>query len=110
MDKYPVTFKAARPAGNKGECFYCQHEVGDFHHPTCVLVKKKVKVRAVIEYEIEVPAHWTREQIEFHRNLSSWCSSNMLNELEELAESKGCLCPYVKYECHDDTGSSYLKE
>lgn len=89
-----VTEKAMRPAGPERRCFYCKEPIGGKHGPTCVLVRKKVKIRATVEYEIEVPAHWDAEDIEFHRNDGSWCSSNMIGELEAL----GCLCGAVHFE------------
>lgn len=61
-----------RPAGEPDECFYCHQKVGTPHREECVCVNKKVKVRAMIEYEVEVPFFWSKEDIEFHRNESSW--------------------------------------
>src|SRR5688572_17000869 len=87
-----------RPARKSDECFYCQQKVGTSHHQDCVAIHKKVLVRAIVEYEIEVPYSWDKEQIEFQRNEGSWCASNMLQELENLDTDEHCLCPNVTYE------------
>lgn len=79
-------------------CFYCSEPVGGWHKADCVRFTKKVMVRAIIEYEIEVPDFWQKENIEFHRNEGSWCTDNMLDELEALSESEGCLCHCVRFE------------
>lgn len=43
---------------------------------------RKVKVRAIIEYEVEYPDDWDDEMVLFHRNDSdsSWCCSNIMRE------------------------------
>lgn len=107
---FPVTAKAMRPASTKKECFYCHQLLGMEHLTTCVLRQKKVTVRAIIMYEVGVPAHWTEDDILFHRNESSWCASNMLRELEKLEDNGGCLCPHVEYEYISDSSSEYLEE
>lgn len=105
-----VTEKAQRPADVNGRCFYCNQPIGGFHNHDCVLIIKKVKVKAIIEYEIKVPAHWERDHIEFHRNEGSWCATNMIGELEKLDDESNCLCSHVKFECMDDRGLSFLDE
>lgn len=89
-----------RPAGPPDACFYCKAKVGDLHSEKCVSVTRKVRVRAVIEYEIDVPSHWGESDINFHRNEGSWCASNMLRELkaiDEVEDGPGCLCPLVEF-------------
>lgn len=81
-----------RPAGRQDECFYCRQKVGHPHSQTCVIVQKRVRVRYTFEVDINVPYAWGKEQIEFHRNDSSWCADNAIQELENQAE-QGCLCP-----------------
>jgi len=106
-----VTEKAERPAGPKGQCFYCGRAVGAAHDESgCVLVQKKVKVRMTVEYEIEVPAHWAQMDVEFHRNEGSWCADNALRELERLSEEQGCLCPIVQYEYLGGDTAPHLRE
>jgi len=64
-----------------------------------------------IEYEVDVPSRWGKENIEFHRNEGSWCADNGLDELQELAEKKGCLCETsVFYEYIKDSSEPYLDE
>ncbi len=106
-----VTAAARRPASDKHECFYCNQAVGAEHKPDCVLISKKVKVRATIEYEIEVPAHWESGMTEFHRNESSWCKDNMIRELQAIADLKNdCLCSHVEFEYLCDTSKPFLSE
>jgi hypothetical protein len=59
-----------------------------------------------VEYEIEVPAYWDKHAIEFHRNESSWCAGNALDELKAIND--GCLCPVTEYEYIEDAGEPYL--
>lgn len=80
-----------RPAGEPDECLYCKQKVGTPHNSDCVILERKVKVRYSFEIEIEVPHSWTEDDIEWHRNMGSWCADNAINELTEA--SKGhCLC------------------
>lgn len=99
--EYIVTEKAKRPASPVDECFYCHQPVGGYHDSECVLIQRKVTVRMTIEYDVSVPAKWGKEDIEFHRNESSWCSTNAIGELEEITKD-GCLC--------DKTNFAYLRE
>jgi len=110
MKKYKVTKKAMRPASSARKCFYCHQPIGKTHKPDCVLVRKRVKVKAIIDYEIEVPHSWDKELIEFARNEGSWCSTNMIDELKEMDKKNGCLCHCTEFECIDETGPSYLDE
>jgi len=100
-----------RPASDSEQCFYCKQPVGDCHKPDCVLIRKTVKIRAIIEYEVGVPHSWAKPDIEYHRNDGSWCAKNMLDELKLLnPEGEGCLCDYVSFECLSDTGQPKLDE
>ena len=105
-----VTSKAMRPASAKEQCFYCQQPIGQPHKDDCVMIVKRVKVRMVVEYEVEVPAYWSGEQIEFHRNQGSWCADNAIEELEALSESQKCLCHHAHFQYIRDTSEPYLKE
>lgn len=75
-----------------GVCFYCNQPIGESHSRDCVAIHKKVLVEFTFQYEVEVPYSWTPEDIEFHRNYSSWCASNAIREIDNLNESEGCLC------------------
>lgn len=88
-----------RPAGRPDHCFYCSSKVGQPHGEGCVVVHKRIKVRATIEFDIEVPHHWDKQMIEFHRNDGTWCSSNLQNDIDTYKESTGsCMCGETKIE------------
>lgn len=105
-----VTTNAMRPASTEKQCFYCRRPIGDEHGSDCVLVRRKVKVRMTTEYEIEVPAHWKKDNVEFHRNESSWCANNALDELKAISCKGGCLCSTIEYEYLEDASDPYLFE
>lgn len=87
-----VTAMSTRPAGKPGECFYCNQAIGQDHELECVMLQKVVKVRYTYELEIEVPAHWDKDMIEFARNESSWCADNSIDELRDSIKSDACIC------------------
>lgn len=107
-----VTAKAQRPARIDGTCFYCRQAIGAQHKLGCVLVRKQVRVRMTVEYDVSVPAHWTSETIESARNGgSSWCLDNAIAELQELADGPdGCLCEHAKFEYLADASGPTLSE
>lgn len=107
---FAVTEKAKRPAGRDGVCTYCQEPFGATHKSDCVLVQKKVTVRMIVEYEINVPASWDGDMIEFHRNESSWCADNALDELEGIIERDGCLCQACRFEYVGNDSKPFLDE
>jgi hypothetical protein len=108
-----VTAKAERPA-NKGSgvCFYCSQPFGDPHRTDCVLVVRKIRVRATIEYGVSLPAHWDATMVEFSRNEASWCANNILDELQLVSdESKeGCLCSSTRFEVVSIDAKPFLSE
>lgn len=77
-----------RPGGPADACFYCRARVGEPHGRECVSVDKKVRVRYIFEIEIAVPHFWTAHDVEFHRNDSSWCADNAIDDLEEASGEK----------------------
>lgn len=85
-----------RPAGPPDRCFYCDARLGELHADECALRTRTVVVRATVEYVIEVPEFWDEHTVEFSRNDSSWCASNIFHELEAL-EAGQCLCPFVSF-------------
>lgn len=95
-----------RPAGPSDQCFYCQQALGGEHKADCVLRRKTVVVRAIMEYTIDVPESWDKDNIEFHRNDSSWCKGNGLAEIAAMkrrmdADESGdadCGCSILRYE------------
>lgn len=108
MSEMPMVTPDTRKDGDI-RCFYCQANVGTPHAHECVKVVKKVRVRMVVEYEIEVPSHWQKFNVEFQRNEGSWCADNAIEELEALAAEKGCLCDEVQFEYLGDV-SGPLRE
>lgn len=86
-----------RPAGPADECFYCQQKIGTPHTEKCVMFEKTVIVKMTVSYPIKVPNHWGPEDVEFHRNNSSWCSGNAINELQQFIEDTGCGCGTIKF-------------
>ena len=109
--KFIVTEKAQRPARMDGTCFYCMQPIGAEHKPDCVLIHKRVKVRATIEYETEIPNWWGNKEFEFHRNEGSWCANNMVGELKKYVEEKpGCLCGHAEFEYLGEESEPYLDE
>lgn len=81
-----------RPAGNPDECLYCRQKIGQPHGSECVCVTKRVKLRYTIEIETDLPHSWDKDMIEFHRNESSWCTDNLIDELQEYVDEGQCLC------------------
>lgn len=75
-------------------CFYCARLVGDPHKPDCVIVQKKVRIRFSVELDIDVPHHWTKEDVEFRYNESTWCVDNLIDFLLEFKADNPtwCLC------------------
>ena len=106
-----VTEAAMRPASDQRRCFYCHQPIGSDHGPDCVLVRKKVKVRMTVEYEIDVPANWDKGMVEFHRNEGTWCADNAVEELQAIIDKgEGCLCGCTEYEYIEDTSEPFLKK
>ena len=109
--KFTVTEKSMRPVSEAKECFYCHKRLGSFHEDNCVLISKKVKIRMTIEYEVSVPNHWKKNDVEFHRNESSWCADNVIEELDNLVDENSCLCgTNINFEYVSDEGEAYLEE
>lgn len=66
--KFPIVTKddhGIRPAGKPDECFYCHSKVGEPHGRDCVTITKRVRLKATIEFEVEVPHSW--EKLVCHR-------------------------------------------
>jgi hypothetical protein len=77
-----------RPAGEKDECFYCHSKVGQKHGAECVCVKQRVWYRVLSEgrevgtYNTYDPYHWDFTNCEFHKNDSTWCADNAVEDIE----------------------------
>jgi len=96
MKEYPIVLPndyGIRPAGKLDECFYCRAKVGEPHKKDCVVIVKRVKMRFTIEVETEEPCSWSKKDIEFRYNESSWCVNNLVPMLQkEIRYSGNCLC------------------
>lgn len=99
--KFVVTERAQHPARMDGTCFYCRQVIGTEHKSDCVLVVKKVKVRLVVEYEIEVPATWSKSDVELLRDDGPACLESGIPGISD---------GIAKFECVDDQGTPYLTE
>ncbi len=87
----------SKGAGSIEKCFYCKGLLGKEHDSDCVCLKKAVKLKVSIEIVVEVPRSWDQEMIEFHRNDSSWCANNFIDEMQRQAEA-GCACSFTSFE------------
>lgn len=88
--------------GNNIECGYCTSRIGEEHKKGCVCRKKNINVKIHINMVMDVPEDWDKEQIDFHYNKGTWCSSNIIEELESLDKKIGCLCQFIKVEYIND--------
>ncbi len=114
-----------RPAGKPTACFYCHKGVGYPHARDCVVVTKRVELRVHAElptgeeftglWQYDEVHAWDADEIEFHKNDSSWCAGNLLHEREgsetltwegrdptdiltSLHASGNCLCNVLSFE------------
>lgn len=102
-----------RPAGYPDECFYCSQKIGQPHSHSCVTVKKKVRLRVIVEVDMDQPHSQTPDDIERRYNQGSWCANNALQWLQNKIVDKGsCLCGDLKVEfvsVLDDTPTRELR-
>lgn len=59
---------------------------------------KKVRIQWTIELPMDVPEEWDKEMIEFYFNESSWCCSNIIDDLQQYDKDHGCICGICKAE------------
>jgi len=94
-ETHAITSKhGPRPAGRPTECFYCHGPLGADHAPDCVLRSRTIVATVTITFVAAIPERWTVEDFEFHRNESSYCASNVL---EELDNNDNCLCGATEF-------------
>ncbi len=121
-----------RPAGRPDECLYCRKRVGQPHGPECVVVTKLIEMQVTATlpsedrargageaevlvgiWRLTVPHFWDEAMSNFHKNDSSWCASNVLEErswivwqvggegawekLEPLDDEQRCLCSTLSF-------------
>ncbi len=118
-----------RPAGKQDRCFYCHNKIGELHGIECVTVEKKVKYEVYLQERPENnspeklvghftrndPFFWSSYDCDFHKNESSWCASNAVDDIEwidpkfeeELAANVkkfgyNCECSFLRFE-YDET-------
>ena len=99
-EDWPVGDYGVRPAGKQDECFYCHEKVGTQHKTDCVIRERTVVVEVRMHMVVTVPEFWTTEDIEFHRNESTWCANNLYSDVERLFTQtedpeKLCMCNYI---------------
>lgn len=103
--KHPETFIVteddSRGRQRGPQCFYCPSAIGSEHASECVCRQRSVVIQVTITYPILVPESWPARTIEFHRNDGSWCSSNLLEELDAL---DSCLCPLTEFKFVREAG------
>lgn len=116
-----------RPAGPPDACLYCRCKVGQPHGRECVCVTKRIEMRVLAWFggtrrviglwQLDQPYSWDARMSEFHKNRSSWCASNFLDESDvgsvqwlydhdQMWESLrirneaegGCLCAVLYFE------------
>lgn len=124
MSAWPLVVRhddGIRPAGDRHACLYCKQRIGQPHGRQCVIVTRKIELRVRTEdgsltglWVTDEPYYWEADNVEFHKNESSWCASNILHEreqftwdqpdawerLEKLDDSEGCgcLCNVLRFE------------
>lgn len=82
--------------GGDVKCFYCQAPVGTEHNAGCVQRSRTVVIEARITLVREVPEDWDQQSIESQLNESSWCASNIIDDLEKLNTDEHCLCGHFE--------------
>ena len=80
--------------GKQDECFYCGETLGNEHKRGCVLRERTIIIEFKCSLLVSVPEDWGTEMIEFFFNDSSYCSSNLIDELKKLDKHNNCICPF----------------
>lgn len=68
------------PEKAQTHCLYCRQPVPD-HSPECTVPQRTVVLEMRIKFVASIPANWDQSMIEFHRNDSSYCSSNDIEQI-----------------------------
>lgn len=85
-------------------CLYCHQPVPN-HGAECHVPLRTVVLEMTIRYVASVPVVWDTHMIEFHRNESSWCSSNDIKQIFEESTKDAGICTT----CHR-TEIKFLRE
>lgn len=116
-----------RTAGAPDKCFYCASKIGNYHKPNCVTINRNVTYSILFNEKVgphkesqivgtfmrNDPIYWDVGMCEFHKNESSWCSMNAIDddtiwldteaanvaqkEIEELDEKGCCFCGVLSF-------------
>lgn len=81
-----------RPAGPADECFYCHRKVGEHHELDCVCVSSRVRwdvLDARTHAKVGTWETYERHgaslgELEFLRNLGTWCAGNAVDDIKWL--------------------------
>lgn len=73
---------------------------------------RTVRIRATVEYDLEVPEDWSKKDIEFHRNEGTYCADRIVEELmsqigtDDLHYTeegyRPCMCGTAHFEVLDE--------
>ena len=78
-------------------CIWCKSILGEIHEPSCVVRQRSVIIKIEIVMERMVPESFSPGGIEFHMNDSSWCASNIIDELQAMfGTNERCLCNHFE--------------
>lgn len=92
-EEWYVSERDERPAGQPGECFYCQQPLGKPHAANCGTRQRTVVVRTVIDYVTTVDEDAAPDYIDFERNHSDICADVIMEELIRVMRRSGvCMC------------------
>jgi len=93
-DNFPVTQEAVRPVGEPDKCYLCGVPLEEQHKQGCVFRERTVIIELKCNLLVSVPEDWDAQMVEFHFNESSYCTSNLIGELQLLDKRTGCICPF----------------
>ena len=100
-EDFPVIKETDKCIQN-GKCIDCGSCVGEKHKIDCVMIRKKVNLKATIIIEEDVPFSWKKDMIEYYYNKGTWCADNILEILKKMQKKYGCLCPFVTITTWED--------
>lgn len=87
----PIDDDGVRPAGDPSRCFYCSAPKGT-HTRDCVCRKRTVVMQMTIQYVVDIPVDWDEQMINFHRNESSFCLGNDIEQLAKENKAEEHIC------------------
>lgn len=85
-----------RPIRRDGTCTYCSAKMGTEHNEGCVILSRTIVVRMEIDVVVDVPRHWTKDDVDSFYNEGSRCSDNMIQDLIDWIDiddnNRTCAC------------------